>query len=194
MMLGRWCFRALVFGGCLVMLSGCATSGLSALPPTQRAKAQSVEAYLDGLMALSGQFAQTGPGDSESGGRFLYRPGHLSLDYTTPKPMHLTAGDGHIVMTDASTGAVTRVALARNPLGLLLRNPVRFNDGIQATSVQEGPSTLQISLAAADNPSQGRLTLQFMRDGKRMTMAGIDGVDARGHHIMLRLFDVQATR
>lgn len=174
-------------------LAGCATSGLSGLPPEQQATARHVEIYLDGVTGLQGRFLQTGPEEGAmSGGRFIFTPGQLRLAYDTPHVMHLVAGDGRIVMTDEVSGAVTRLSLARNPLGLFLRVPFHFNNGIQVTSVQETASVVQLSASQADNPSQGRLTLQFAKDGAGgLRLIGLDGVDARDHHVQLRFYDVQ---
>ncbi|WP_367160099.1 outer membrane lipoprotein carrier protein LolA [Kozakia baliensis] len=183
--------RAALSLGISGVLTACATSGVAMLPPDQRRDAERVAHYLNGLRGVTAEFTQTGPGDDVSAGRFSYDPGHLRLDYVTPHPMTLVAANGRIVMNDSATGAVTHLSLSRNPLGLLLRTPIRFDHGIQITGVQRGVNSLQISAAEADNPSQGLLTMQFADRQDQLTLIGLDGVDARQHRLVLHIRRLQ---
>ena len=175
----------------LLLLAGCATSGTSGLSVSERSDAARVAGYLNRATSLQGRFTQTGPqAGSESAGRFVYAPGALRLDYDEPHVMHLKAGGKKIVLEDEANGSVTRLSLARNPLGLLLRTPVSFDAPVKVTSVRRFQGVLQLSAAEADNPSQGLLTLQFADDGQALRLIGLDGVDARAHHIVLRFYDL----
>ncbi|WP_243443839.1 LolA family protein [Asaia prunellae] len=107
--------------------------------------------------------------------------------------MTLRASGKHLVLNDSQTGAVTRMSLARNPLGLLLHVPVRFTGAIRVTDIHMAPGAAQISLAEADNPSQGLLTLQFIDRNGTLQLSTVDGVDARGNRIVLSLSDVTET-
>lgn len=174
-----------------LLLAGCATSGTSGLSVSERSDAARIAGYLNRTISLQGGFTQTGPqAGSESSGRFVYAPGELRLDYDEPHVMHLMAGGTKIVLRDEANGSVTRLSLARNPLGLLLRTPVSFDAPVKVTSVRRLQGVLQLSAAEADNPSQGLLTLQFADDGQALRLIGLDGVDARAHHIVLRFYDL----
>ncbi|AQS89219.1 hypothetical protein A0U93_02625 [Neoasaia chiangmaiensis] len=173
----------------MLALAGCAHEGLSTLSSEDRVQAHRVEQTLGDLKGLTGRFQQTGPDDAVSSGTFDYAPGRLQLDYAFPHVSHLVAANGHIVLTDDTTGAVTHLSLARNPLGLLLRTPISFDNGIVVTSVRRGNNALQLSAAQANNPSQGELTLQFSDIGDHLNLIGFDAIDARQHHVVLHLFD-----
>ncbi|AQS90795.1 MULTISPECIES: LolA family protein [Gluconobacter] len=175
----------------LMLLSGCATSGYDRLPKADQNDVHRIEAYLNGIQGLQAAFVQHGPDAGESGGRFSYIPGHLRLDYVVPHPMELVAGEGHLVLDDQGTGAVTHLSLRHNPLGLLLKHPIRFDGDIQVTDVRHGNGSLQISVAQADNPSQGLLTLQFSDVNGQLSLIGLQGVDARQHHFGVLLSDVK---
>ena len=174
----------------LLLLSGCATSGYGNLSQPQQGDVRRVQAYLNTLKGLKATFVQNGPDDGQSAGHFAYIPGHLRLDYVSPHPMQLVAGEGHLVLTDQGSGAVTQLSLKRNPLGLLLRYPVRFDEGVQVTDVRHGPDSVQVSVAQADNPSQGLLTLQFSDIAGRLELVGLQGVDARQHHFGVSLSEI----
>jgi len=176
-----------------VALAGCAVRGMDGLTDQQKAQAHRVEAYLNRPATLEGHFTQVGPQGNGGAGQFTYSPGALALDYTTPHAMTLRASGSHLVLNDSQTGAVTRVSLSRNPLGLLLHVPVRFGGSIQVTDISSVPGASQISLAQADNPSQGLLTLRFAERDQRLVLETLDGVDARGNHIVLSLSGVSET-
>ncbi|WP_215745576.1 outer membrane lipoprotein carrier protein LolA [Gluconobacter sp. P1C6_b] len=175
----------------LLLLSGCATGGYGHLPAVEQNDVHRIEAYLNGLQGLQAAFLQQGPDAGESAGRFSYIPGHLRLDYVAPHPMELVAGDGHLVLDDRATGAVTHLSLRHNPLGLLLKYPIRFDGDVQVTDVRHGDGSLQISVAQADNPSQGLLTIQFSDVKGQLGLIGLQGVDARQHHFGVELSAVQ---
>lgn len=185
--------RHLVLVALCGLLSGCAVRGLDGLSPEQKSAAQRVEAYLNRPVMLQGNFTQVGPRDNGGAGRFTYQPGALALDYLSPHPMTLRASGAHLVLDDSQTGAVTRLSLSRNPLGLLLHVPVRFGGSIRVTDMRRVPGASQISLAEADNPSQGLLTLRFIDHDRTLVLSTLDGVDARGNHIVLSLSDVSET-
>jgi len=176
----------------LLAVAGCARSGVSGLPASERGDVARVQGYLNGLGPMRARFVQGWPDGGTSMGVLAYEPGRMRLDYAPPHRMEMVAGDGRIVLRDDASQSVTHLALARNPLGLLLRVPVRFDDGIQVTDVRHGPGSLEVSATRADNPSQGLLTLQFSDQGGALTLIGLDGVDARAHHVTLHFTDWQA--
>lgn len=192
---GRWHRGIAVLAAVLAgaSLAGCAVSGMDGLNAQQRAQAHRVEAYLNASGRIEGTFVQHGPQQNGGAGHFTYQPGALALDYDVPHPMTLRAKGTHLVLDDSQTGAVTRVSLSRNPLGLLLHTPVRFDGAIRVTDIRSAPGASQISLAQADNPSQGLLTLKFLDDGGHLQLASLDGVDARGHHVVIQFSDVSAS-
>ena len=175
----------------LLFLSGCATSGYGHLPADQQADVHRIETYMNGVTGMRASFNQIGPDEGHSSGRFVYMPGHLRLDYVTPHIMELVAGGGHLVLDDMDSGAVTHLSLKRNPLGLLLHHPIRFDRDIQVTDVRRGQGSLQISVAEANNPSQGLLTLQFSDMDGKLSLMGLQGVDARQNRFSVSLNSVE---
>ncbi len=172
-------------------LSACATSGYNQLAIADQKDIHRVEVYLNGLVTLQAHFAQDGPAQQQGDGIFLYAPEKFEMVYDVPRSLHAVALNGKLVLRDSETGSVTHISLKRNPLGLLLRHPISFSKEVQVTNVARGAESLQVSLAEANNPSQGLLTLQFSDIGGKLSLVGMQGVDARRHHFGLSFFDVQ---
>lgn len=172
-------------------VSGCATSGYAHLPSSQQEAVRRIEDYLNSIVSLKADFAQEGPGQQQGDGRFTYTSRALEMDYALPQGMTLVARNQRLTLKDPSNGSVTKISLKRNPLGFLLRQPLRFNNGIQVTNVVHGSDSLQVSLTEADNPSQGLLTMQFSDLHGRLSLIGLQGTDVQGHHFGLSLFNVK---
>ncbi len=171
-------------------LAGC-VAGQANLSPPDRAAVGRVQAWLDALHGLHARFQQTWPDGAVSEGTALFDPpGRLRLDYAPHDRMVLVANAGHIVVTDAATGSVTREPTSASPLGLLLDAHVSLlGGGIRVTDVQQTAGRLQLSLVRADNPLSGLLTLSFDDTPAGLQLQSLQGVDAERHRTVFRLFD-----
>ncbi|GBQ26783.1 outer-membrane lipoprotein carrier protein [Acetobacter estunensis NRIC 0472] len=170
-------------------VTACAGSGLAPLSPQDRQDSARVEGWLNALNGLQLPFTQIWPDGSRGSGTLTYTPGHLRLDYDVPRGMTLVAGDGHLVLTNPQSGAVTRMGLSHTPLGLLLARPIRLSGPVTVTAVQRQPGWMQISMAKTDRMTDGLLTLQFRDNGGVLTLAGLVLVDDRQHVVRLELGD-----
>ncbi len=178
--------------GVLALLAGCATEP-PPLSPADRAAVARVQATLAALHGFRAQFLQTGPGQADSVGTVWYDPGALRLDYVLPQSMAVVASGRQLVARRASDGATTRIALAANPLGLLLAQPLRLTGGaIRITNIQRTPGILQVSLARADDPAQGLLTLIFADRGRRLDLTGLEAIDRRNVRTRFHLYNEQS--
>lgn len=184
--------RRLMMGGLLTLLAACA-----GVPERQtldqHGEIERVEAYLNNTHGLQASFVQTWPDGGKGQGVMHYDPGRLRLDYTTPGAMKLVAANGRLLFVDHRRESVTRMSLGRQPLGLLLDQPVHLSGQIVVTAVQHGANSLQLSLARADSASQGILTLGFSDIGGRLSLLVIEMTDVERQHIRLDLTDTTAT-
>jgi len=187
-MRGASMMRAVIAAVGLVGLAACAGTPT---PAPVSGDVPRVEAYLNGLHGMTAHFVQTWPDGGTGGGTLSYDPGHMRLDYVSPHTMQMVAGDGHLVLYDDLNGSLTRIALSRNPLGLLLQTPIRLSGAIRVSAVQHVPGALQVTLVRADAPTEGALTLSFADNGGHLSLIGLQGVDARQHRIVLHLVDVK---
>lgn len=174
-----------------VILAGCAVSGYHHLEGQKQQAVQRAQDYLNNITSLKAGFAQDGPGSRQGDGIFYYRPGALHMDYAIPHSMVMVAHNEHLVLDDPVNATHTSLSLKHNPLGFLLHVPLDFSArSMEVTDVHMGNQSLQLSLAQANNPSQGLLTLQFSDIQGKLTLVGLQGVDARQQHFGLSLFDV----
>lgn len=175
----------------LIALSGCAVSSTPAFPPAQQAAVERVQAWLDGLHGFEAKFLQVWPNGAVGSGVARFDPpGRLRLDYWPDDSMVLIANQGHVVFTDRRTGSVTRMPARASALGLLVDGRPRLSGPVRVTDVQTPPGALQISLARADNPQAGLLTLTFAdRGGSDLVLTGIEAVDAESQRTRLHLTD-----
>ncbi|GBR08356.1 hypothetical protein AOE01nite_05840 [Acetobacter oeni] len=168
-------------------LAACAQSGTAILSGGDQHDIARVEAYFNNLTSLRLLFEQTFIDGGHGSGVMSYAPGSFRLDYSVPRGMTLVAGDGHLVLSNPQTGAVTRMGLSHTPLGLLLARPVRLSGPVTVTSVRRSPGVLQMSMAKTDRMSDGLLTLQFADTGETLTLSGIVLVDDRQHVTTLQI-------
>ncbi|WP_428374902.1 LolA family protein [Lichenicoccus sp.] len=178
----------------LAVLAGCAARPV--LSAQDQADIDRIQAYLDGLHGLRARFLQIGADGGTSSGVAWYDPGRLRLDYDQPGRMEVVATGTHLVAHRDSDDSTTRIALASNPLGLLLAPGLRLSGGITVTNIQRRAGLLQASLARTANPAQGLLTL-ILSDTARpsdhgLTLVGLEAVDARGQRTSFHLIDPEA--
>ena len=179
--------RPALAAGFFLFLAGCAAAPEPALSPADQASVNEIQAWFDGLHEFSADFVQVWPNGAVGEGRALFDPpGRLRLDYLPRGSMTLVADGGHIVFTDARTGSTTRLPTRASPLGLLLDGRVQLGGAIRVTSVQRAAGALQVSLARADDPAQGLLTLTFA-ETPALNLTGIEAVDAEGRHTRFHL-------
>ncbi len=178
----------------LAILGGCAVRPV--LSAQDQADIDRIQAYLDGLHGLRARFLQVGPDGGTSSGVAWYEPGRLRLEYDRPARMEVVASGAHLVAHRDSDDSTTRIALASNPLGLLLSPGLRLSGSITVTNVQRRAGLLQASLARTANPAQGLLTLIFTDRQEAgpaaLSLVGLEAVDARGQRTGFHLIDAQA--
>lgn len=182
-------FRHFISLSLAAFLSACVSGGIDHLSPSDQAMVHAVENALNRPQSVTGSFEQVGPGNWAGRGHFTYRPGYLLLAYVVPHGLRAQAENQHLVVIDKANGALTRIGLARHPLGLLLRKPLRLTRAIQVTQLVQTPGLLRISLAEAANPSQGLLSLDFEKTPAGLRLKNLIGTDVRKQKIQLSLHE-----
>ncbi len=149
-----------------------------------------VETALNDPRGFEGQFTQIWPNGNQSEGRIVYVPGKLRLNYEVPSTMIVVAKGKKMVAKNFDDHSITHIGLARNPLGLMLNSPVHLSLPILVTTIQKGVNAFQISLASADNPSQGLLTLRFNDINGELTLIQMQAVDVRKQRTIMDISNV----
>lgn len=177
-----------------LLLAACQT-GQKTRPACEWVTMARVETVLNDSRGFSATFLQTWPNGSQSVGQMVYMPGRLRMNYVDMQQpdrvsMVVVAKDKRMVAKKFDDQSITHIGLARNPLGLMLHQPLKLQKPILVTAIQHNANMIQISLASSDNPSQGLLTLRFLDQNGQLTLHQLQGVDARNHRTILDLENV----
>lgn len=158
-----------------------AAAPASALTDAERAAVQRASGYINGLVAVTGRFTQTGPDGRRVGGTYyLERPGKIRFDYDDPSTLQII-GDGRFVaVRNKKKNTHDSYPLGRTPLRFIVSPNVDLARDAQVLSVYADPA--RTTLVLADTKSgEGRLSLTF--DGgadyrlKQWTVTDAQGLD-----------------
>lgn len=123
-----------------------------------------IEAYLNKNQTLIADFEQIDYNGKLSHGKFyLSRPGKLHLHYTDPIPLTIIADGQFLIHHDPSAQETTTMAISETPAEFILRDHISFDQDIQVTDFQEGPTSYKITLARSKAAETGTLTLKFSK-------------------------------
>ncbi|MDO8607546.1 MAG: outer membrane lipoprotein carrier protein LolA [Phaeospirillum sp.] len=128
-----------------------------------RADIGRAEDYLNGITTLKARFLQVSPnGVSVEGDAYLSRPGKLRMQYDPPSPLLVVADGSFLIIHDRQLGEPSYLPLNSTPAGILVRANVKLNaDDVAVTRVVRLPGVVRISLAEAEDPAAGEITLVF---------------------------------
>lgn len=120
-----------------------------------------VDAYLNGLSDLQGNFLQVGPDGSLAEGKFyLRRPGRLRFEYTPPQKT-LVVADGTWVAVKDGFSAAQRYPISSTPLGIILASHIDLVEDTRILGVERQPGVLRLVVQDKSGNAPGDLTLVF---------------------------------
>ncbi|QCE32146.1 outer membrane lipoprotein carrier protein LolA [Acetobacteraceae bacterium] len=134
------------------------------LDSSQSLKFSKMQLWLDHLEAEKGNFSQIDQKGKSATGKFaLQRPNDMRFDYDGKNGIHIIGSEGKIAYTDPSVGQVTFLPMDKTPLGLLFGKSYGW-ESICLQKFNEDSQFLSATLTQKNNPSQGNITLKFMKD------------------------------
>ncbi|QCE33898.1 outer membrane lipoprotein carrier protein LolA [Acetobacteraceae bacterium] len=135
-----------------------------ALEQAQKDEFSKMQFWLDHLEAEKGSFSQIDQNGKNTTGSFaLQRPDKMRFDYDGKTGIHIIGNEGKLAYTDPSVGQVTFIPMDKTPLGLLFGKTYGWS-GICLQKFTEANNLAEATLAQANNPSQGNITLKFSKD------------------------------
>jgi len=134
----------------------------AALSERDRADISRAESYLNGIQSIRARFVQVAPNGGLAEGQFvMQRPGRLRFEYAPPSPI-LVVGDGrYLVFYDSRLDQVSRIALSRTPLKVLLAETINFDGRVGVDRVERTPGVLRLVVLDRERPKDGAVTLVF---------------------------------
>jgi outer membrane lipoprotein-sorting protein len=143
----------------LLLLSGPAPAVVT---PEARDEVQRVEDYLNDLGNIRARVVQINPnGKTVTGTLHLSRPDRLRLDYDPPSQVLIVARGWELVYYDPQLNQLSHLRVDSTPLGFLLTDRIRLGGNVEVTDLVRADGELRVTLARADDPGAGRITLNF---------------------------------
>jgi outer membrane lipoprotein-sorting protein len=134
----------------------------AALSDQDRADIGRVEAYMNQLRTATATFLQVADNGGVARGKFyLSRPGKMRFEYEPPTPILMVSTGGQVVYYDSLLKQTSYLPIDSTPLGLLLRDNLKFGSEVTITQLERGPGTIRLSLVQTKEPDLGALTLTF---------------------------------
>jgi outer membrane lipoprotein-sorting protein len=181
---------AIFVGAPMLSTPARAQAHAAVLGDPDEATLKEVEAYLNGMRALTARFLQVGPdGKTTQGDLWLERPGRMRFQYDKPSPLLLVAGGGTVIFHDSELDQTTNIPVDQTPLGLLLDETIRLSGPVSVTEFDRPPGQLLITVVRTKTPGDGSLTLAMNADP--LALVGWSVVDAQGRETRVRLSDVK---
>jgi len=173
-------------GGLAVAPAAFAQTALSA---ADQALIKQIEAYLNGLTALTANFLQVAAdGSTRTGKAWLQRPGKMRFEYDAPDPQLLVAGFGLLVYHDPDLDQTTNIPLSDTPLGILLAQHVTLSGAVTVTNVDRQPGEDSITVIRTGKANEGSLTLIFGTGPLELRQWVV--TDAQQRHTRVSLYDI----
>ncbi len=122
-----------------------------------------IETYIASIKTMTADFKQASSNGGYAEGKFyIKRPGKMKLEYNPPSPVILLADGDDLIFYDRDLDQTSTIDIDRTPASVLLKKEIKFNSkDYNVLNVSKEAGAIEISLAQADDPMSGELTLYF---------------------------------
>ncbi|MAB12720.1 MAG: cell envelope biogenesis protein LolA [Parvibaculum sp.] len=160
------------------------------LSPADIAAVKEVDAYLNGMKRLQGDFLQIGADGSMAQGKFfIRRPGRARFEYDPPANQ-LVVADGFWVAVKEGDAPAQRIPLSSLPFAPILDEKVDLLAQTNVLDVEKAPGVLRIKLTGKDDGLPGTVTLVFDQPNLQLRQWVV--TDAQGLQTTVALRNVRA--
>lgn len=161
------------------------------LTAQDEADIRSAQFYLNGITSLKARFLQiSSNGGQAEGTAYLSRPGKMRLQYDPPSPLLVVADGTFLIVEDKTLDNPSYIPLNSTPAGVLVRSNVELNGkDLAVTKISRPPGILAITVAQADDPGEGQLTLIFSQRPFQLRQWRV--LDAQGQTTTVSLFNAE---
>ena len=125
----------------------------------------SLEKRLNGITTLRARFQQIDASGQKTTGRFyLSRPGKLRFEYDPPVNDFIVADGVFIYFYDSKMNEQSQTLISQSLADFILRKNLNLSGDIKVTKTTERNGLLFVSLAQANDPKAGNITLGLQLD------------------------------
>ena len=155
---------------------------------------EEVNAYLNGLVQLSGDFVQIGPDGKRNSGRlYVHRPGRLRFEYDPPSPLEIVADGKSVILRDRKLATQDLYALSQTPLKFLVADRIDLRRDVTIRSARLDGSVFTVVIEdRATFGGTSRIALSF--DPKAMTLRRWVVTDPQGYDTTVTLSNLDTKK
>ena len=166
----------------------------TAFDAAQRAAVERVNAYLNSMGFLVGDFVQVGPDGSRTNGNFyLQKPGKIRFEYNPPSPVELIANGSAIAVRDRKLATQDIYPLSQTPLRFLLAEKMDLLRDANVVGVSQ--DELFISVVIEEKTAvtgTHRLMIMFGVQDNQLKQWTI--TDPQGYDTTIAIYNLDASR
>jgi outer membrane lipoprotein-sorting protein len=183
---------AMVVSPAFTLLPG--SNGAEALANTQlteddKAALVQLNAYLNEIHNMSGEFTQTSPrGQVASGIFYIAKPGKMRFEYAPPSPLLVVSDGSWVTVKNTQRKSNDQYPLSTTPLKLVLADEVNLFDQAVILSVEHRDSLSAITMQEKDQLVAGQLTMVFDRANNELVQWII--IDGKGQRTSVELSNI----
>lgn len=172
---------ALALTVALVPPRGEARTDPAAFSEAQIAAIRQINAYLNSLSTLEGDFVQVAPDGHITQGRFyIERPGRLRFEYAPPAQMQVISDGRWVAVQDRKLKTTEKYPLMTTPLNMILSKDIDLMRDARILAVYPESELVTISIEQTSGDAPGTLTLMFdpaAQELRRWTVTDVQGLD-----------------
>lgn len=172
---------AVALAAALLPARGQARTDPSAFNEAQIAAIRQINAYLNSLSTLEGDFVQVAPDGHITQGRFyIERPGRLRFEYAPPAQMQVISDGRWVAVQDRKLKTTEKYPLMTTPLNMILSKDIDLMRDARILAVYPESELVTISIEQTSGDAPGTLTLMFdpaAQELRRWTVTDVQGLD-----------------
>lgn len=184
-----WLCALLLFALAAPQCAGAAIAPQLQLGAQDRAQLARIEEYLNQIRTVRAEFLQlSSNGEQARGQLYLARPGRLRIEYQPPVPILVVADGTFLIYYDSKLEQVSYVPLSSTPASILLQSDISLAESsLLVTGFTREGNMILVSVARADNPGEGTITLSFIEDPLQLAQWSV--TDAQGIVTLVKLVE-----
>ena len=176
----------------LLILSGAlpAAAQLVQFTPENRAELERVNAYLNSIRTLKGNFVQIDPDGQVDQGTFaLSKPGRMRFEYKPPASTLIVSDGETVAIQNPKLKTIDKYPLSQTPLDLILGDKIDLLHNHSIVGVDRQKDQFVVKARSRGGKTQGNISLVFAEPGLELRQWTV--IDNQGLSTTVALQNVQ---
>jgi outer membrane lipoprotein-sorting protein len=166
--------------------------------PSDQTKINKAVAHLEQMRTIQGRFRQTDhKGRMIEGDYYLSRPGKIRFQYDKPNGSIIIADGRWVHKWDERLKTTDRFAQDHTPLSLILKNQIRFDQGVIITKVSSDQKGYELLMRDRRKQVEGQISLRFVgndNNDNKIQLNSWTVTDAQGRATKVELLGIETKK